>query len=76
MVSNLTLTAIQVVVLVAVFLLIAKVISLTFGTILRSIFRLSKTRIARYRRKVNTFLLAVGTVLILGLLGVNSYIIY
>jgi uncharacterized membrane protein len=76
MASDLTLTIIQVVVLVAVFLLIAKVISFSLGIVLQSIFRLSKRRIAGYRRKINIVLLVVGTVLTLILLGVNSYIIY
>jgi small-conductance mechanosensitive channel len=76
MASDLTLTIIQVVVLIAVFLLIAKVISVSLGIVLQSIFRLSKRRIAGYRRKINIVLLVVGTVLTLILLGVNSYIIY
>jgi hypothetical protein len=76
MASDLTLTITQVVVLIAVFLLIAKVISVSLGIVLQSIFRLSKRRIAGYRRKVNIVLLVVGTLLTLILLGVNSYIIY
>jgi small conductance mechanosensitive channel len=76
MVSNITLTAIQVIVLIAVLLLVARVINIALGVFLRSIFKVPKNHLSNYRQKTNIFLLALGMILSLGLLGVNGYIIY
>jgi small-conductance mechanosensitive channel len=76
MVSNLTLTAIQVIVLIVALLVISKATNVALGIFFQSIFRISKSRIARYRRKANILFLALGVILALSLLGMNSFIIY
>lgn len=76
MVSNLTLTAVQIFVLATIFLLTTKTISFVLDIFLQSTFRISRSRIASYRRKIDIFFLALGAMFVLSLLSINTYLIY